>query len=292
MQIPDRPEGWTHEVVQRLTEDGRSETDLFDFKADLQPALQQTKACCAFANTRGGFLIFGVRERGPAGWQVEGLPPNREFTAEFGRRIRADPSIQYPPPLLLRVPDSSDRVVYVVHIPRSPVRPHLPTSKDERVFWKRTNVGCEQMSLEEVRAEFMQYEERRERLKLLVVELATNLEIVRSYQSLFHEQTFEPLSSTVLDRMLVDAYSLIQADADLLRTLIQIQREIRKSATRTALLYARMAGGPSVSGTPDGMLQHHVMSLTAEHSSLRISLEYALKALRDRYGLVNPIGSE
>lgn len=289
MEIPDRLDGWTIEVIQRLAGEGLSETDLFDFKAGLQPPAQQTKTCCAFANGRGGFLVYGVSERGGK-WEVEGLEPDREFTAKFGARIRADPFIQYPPPRMIPAP-GAERALYVVHIPRSPARPHLPTSKEERVFWKRTNVGCEQMTIEEVRAEMMQYEERRERLKLLVVELATNYEIVHSYQWQTGQQPFETPSSAVLDRLLVDAYSLIQRDADLLRDLVRIQREIRKSATRTALLYARMAGGPGMNGTPDGLLAYHNTCLNSDHSSLKMSLESALKTLRERYGLVNPLGS-
>lgn len=289
MNVPEALDLWTLEVVQHLASDGRSETDLFDFKADLQPPAKQTKTCCAFANTRGGFFIFGVRERGSSGWHVEGLPASREFAAEFGARVRADPMIQYPPPRLIQCPGSADRVVYIVHIPRSPARPHLPTGKDERVFWKRTNVGCEQMSIEEVRAEFMQYEERRERLKLLVIELATNLDIVSARHEGPAMELFETPTNTVLDRMLVDAYSLIQSDAELLRTLVDVQREIRKSAASTALLHARMAGSDGVHETPDSMLVDHKKMLWGAHARLRVLLDSALKILGERYGLLNPL---
>ncbi len=192
MVLPDQLEDWTIEVVRGLATEGRGETDRYDFKAELQK-VDHTKTCCAFANSRGGFLVFGVRQRGAAGWHVEGVPADREFTAKFGKGIRADPTIQYSTSLALPVEGNGGRVVYVVHVPRSPVRPHLPTAKDERYFWKRTNVGCEQMTLEEVRAEFMQYEERRERLKLLVVELATNLDIIAGYQTQEPQASFETL---------------------------------------------------------------------------------------------------
>jgi predicted HTH transcriptional regulator len=95
MQVPDRLEGWTIEVIRGLAAEGKGETDLFDFKTDLglkDPASGRklTKACCAFANARGGFLVYGVSQRDAGGWQVDGVPPNREFAAEFGKGVRAD----------------------------------------------------------------------------------------------------------------------------------------------------------------------------------------------------------
>ena len=288
MEIPERLDGWTVEVIERLAAEGRSETDLFDFKAGLQPPTQQTKTCCAFANGRGGFLVYGVSEHGGK-WEVEGLEPDREFTAKFGARIRADPSIQYPPPRTIPIP-GTQRVLHVVQIPRSPARPHLPTVKDERVFWKRTNVGCEQMTIEEVRAEFMQYEERRERLKLLVVELATNLNIIDGYRNHELMAPFETPSSTVLGRLLVDAYSLIQRDAELLRDLVDAEREIRMSISRATLLYARMAGG-AMANDRDALLASHNRALVADHGRLRTLLEHALSVLRDRYQLANPLAT-
>lgn len=289
MQIPNRLEDWSLDVVQHLASDGRSETDLFDFKADLQPRSQQTKTCCAFANTRGGFLIFGVRERGTEGWLVEGVPANREFAAHFGARVQADPMIQYPASRVVELPSSPGRLVHVVHIPKSPLRPHLPVPKNERVFWKRTNVGCEQMSIEEVRAEFMQYEERRERLKLLVVELATNLDIVGTYEDQPRSDVLETPTSTVLDRMLVDAYSLIQSDPELLGTLISIQREVRKTVARASLFYARMAAGDGVLKKSEDIISDFKRGLWGQQARLRILLESALRILGQRYQVSNPL---
>jgi hypothetical protein len=193
---------------------------------------------------------------------------------------------------VLAAPGTSERFVYVVHIPRSPVRPHLPAAKDERTFWKRTNVGCEQMSIEEVRAEFMQYEERRERLKLLVIELATNRDIVGTLVEQPSCDSFETPTSTVLDRMLVDAYSLLQVDVELLRTLIEVQREVRKSVARTTLLHARMAGSDGFRETPDSKLMDHQKKLWGDHARLRVLLDSALSILAERYQLVNPLAGK
>ena len=51
------------------------------------------------------------------------------------------------------IPDS-EKVLAVVHVPKSCNRPHIPSQKELRVFWKRTNTGNEQMTYEEIRESF------------------------------------------------------------------------------------------------------------------------------------------
>ncbi len=62
MQFPRTLEEWNYDIIKELVDKDYFETEFFDFKADLQPAPDQEKIVCAFANTIGGFLIFGVRD--------------------------------------------------------------------------------------------------------------------------------------------------------------------------------------------------------------------------------------
>jgi hypothetical protein len=48
----------------------------------------------------------------------------------------------------------SEKVLVVVHIPRSYYRPHIPSQKELRIFWRRSNTGNEQMTYEEIRESF------------------------------------------------------------------------------------------------------------------------------------------
>lgn len=285
--IPERLEDWTYEVVARLAAEGRPETDRYDFKLGLPNPENLTKTCCAFANSLGGFLVFGVNQR-DAAWSLDGLELDLEFASKFGKGVRADPTIQFVPPKVLPVAGRQDRALYVVHVPRSEVRPHLPSRAEDRFFWKRTNTGCERMTLEEVRTEFMGYEERREKLKLLVLELATNLRIIEDYTTQEPRGAFEVPSCTVLDRVLVDAYSIIQRDAELLRHLVEVQRGVRKSAARASFVYAQLAGARSAE--VGGLIERHNGYLVSDHAWLRAQLRAALDILTRKFGFQDPLG--
>lgn len=56
--IPNSLEEWTLEKINELIIKGVSESDIHDFKKDLPDAETLTKLCCAFANSKGGFIIL------------------------------------------------------------------------------------------------------------------------------------------------------------------------------------------------------------------------------------------
>ena len=88
--IPTKLEDWTLEAIKAVAESGVNENDIYDFKADLQPADHQRKGVAAFANTRGGFLIFGVTNDR----KLEGVE-NIELPRDFGVKLKTglEPSV-------------------------------------------------------------------------------------------------------------------------------------------------------------------------------------------------------
>lgn len=85
MIIPETLEEWDLETVEQLTAHGQTESDRHDFKADLPDSLTLTKLACSFANSYGGFIIVGVRERS-GHWMVEGVERDNEMAGRFGQR--------------------------------------------------------------------------------------------------------------------------------------------------------------------------------------------------------------
>jgi len=135
--IPETLQGWTLAKIQDIAAAGVIENDRFDLKADLQPAEHQRKTVAAFANSEGGFLVFGVTNDR----RVEGVT-NVELVRDFGSRIRdhLSPSVDFRSahhPHTL----SNARLVYVLRVPRSPRGPHAVYLNGAWTFLKRTAAG-------------------------------------------------------------------------------------------------------------------------------------------------------
>jgi hypothetical protein len=179
--IPETPAGWTLDVVRALVEQSVFETDRFDFKemlpnkGDAAGKLRLAKACAGFANSSGGFLIFGVKDdKGlPAAERLVGVPSALDFPEHFGNYPRAcKPSVsewtfKNDPPIAI----GGDRVIHVVHIATSPRRPHAVLEDERWWFCKRTNMGTESMSYEEVRGAFLDAGRRQTELAWLRAEV-------------------------------------------------------------------------------------------------------------------------
>ncbi len=91
----------------------------------------------------------------------------------FRQKIQADPYIHFEGPNLIPCPNS-EKVIPVFYITLSNDRPHLPSRKEKRFFWKRTNGGKEQITYLEIHMAFQNYEERREKIKLLYLSLVVD----------------------------------------------------------------------------------------------------------------------
>jgi predicted HTH transcriptional regulator len=181
--IPKSLTEWSIPGITNLLIQGYYETEFFDFKEMLPPSrddadkIRLSKSCCAFANSSGGFLVFGVKDDKslPPTNRLVGFDPSFDFPEQFGSYPKnCNPSIAWNflnPPLQLE----NGRVIHIVEIPRSWNAPHCIESGGSkgpdliRRFIKRTNKGNEDMSYEEVRMAFLQYYEKRLKLQLLQV---------------------------------------------------------------------------------------------------------------------------
>ena len=248
--IPDTLGGWSIEVVKALVQRGIFESDRFDFKEQLphksddKDKLRLVKTCASFANSIGGFLIFGVKDDkglSPAD-RLVGLDAVDDFPERFGNfPAIAEPSVEWTfrnPALSLE----NGRLIHVVHVVESQSRPHAVLEQDRWWFCKRTSKGTEIMSYDEVRLAFQDTETKRTKLALLSAELDHTIWIAdRVLQEVPEEIPDEHngtpahwswatrYSTTLIDSLLGDAVSLFAKRREIWTSLARLRDELRHS---------------------------------------------------------------
>lgn len=248
--VPTTLPDWTLDAVTALVQSGALESEVFDFKERLPHSGDGSgkerlrSICAAFANADGGFLIFGVSDKGglsPVD-RLVGLESNTEFAERFGQFPRAcSPSVTWQfrdPPVTL----SNDRVLHVIQIPKSYNGPHAVGSDDEGWrFPKRTNQGTSRMSMQEIRTAFLGVYEKRLKLQLLRAELVAiqqtaSAAAITDPIRIDKDVSLSSFNLQVLESVLADTYSITADQLSLHQRMGQIRHNVRACNVRLDLI--------------------------------------------------------
>jgi predicted HTH transcriptional regulator len=184
-RIPSNLEGWNLEIVRNLIEQGTAEDDSFDWKEKLPQKSDEDnndgkfrlrKGICAFANSYGGFFVYGVKDpKSNPGLSTDelmvGIDKSMDFPNSFGNFPKdCIPSVYW---TFINLSLSEDKQIWVVQIEKSWKAPHgAKSNKDQAIhFMKRTNQGDDYMTIEEIRYSMLNYHERKLKLELVKGEL-------------------------------------------------------------------------------------------------------------------------
>jgi len=248
--IPLKLDDWSVDAVTDLVTQGYQETDRFDFKSrlgskDPKEKSRLPKTCAAFANSMGGFLVFGV-EDGGSGFtdRLVGLNRNYDFGRDFGNHPQlCSPSVVWEPvspPLEL----PSGNRIHVVHVPKSWAGPHaVKDGAGGWIFPKRTNRGNEDMDYSEIRSAFIRMEEKQARLRLMEAEFR-RLEMDTSAR-LFPEDRngmviHGPLLSiSLIETLIADVYPLFSSNRDIVSALEDIRWKAHSINRQAAIVAGR-----------------------------------------------------
>jgi hypothetical protein len=248
--IPTQLADWTLEAIRALADSGPMENDVYDFKADLQAAEHQRKAVAAFANTRGGFLVFGVsNDRQLTGVAKSELP--RDFGSKLTHGLSPSVSLRFAAPL--RAGD--DRIVWVCEVPRSQRGPHGVLVNDHWVFPRRTETGSNvSMNVEEVRSGFAESNLRRSKLRFLRGEFKRlndrARDVIRADQE-DRDQITIAYGSGLMEAHLPELFDLIVRDSAMLVAVNQVREAARDADDALARFHAIAAvDGVNGSGGP------------------------------------------
>ena len=251
MATPRTLEDWTIAEIENLLEKGMLESDTFDFKEmlphsrDDNAKIRLRKTCCAFANSEGGFIVFGVCDDTSKSPQdrIVGIDPSLDFPQQFGNFARTcTPSGEWDflnPPMDL----SSGNKIHVVEVRKSWRAPRAVGDRDTGwQFVRRSNQGNEGMSMEEVRAMFLGFYEKRLKLQLLRAEIATLRDTavsscVTDEAEIGQNYSLESFDTRLIDSIISDTYSITAADAELIEALSRIRQVVRVANNKIQIFF-------------------------------------------------------
>jgi len=283
-------DNWKINDIEKITKEGLFETNRFDFKIDLpikndiSGKERLEKTICAFANTEGGFLIFGIKDNKKLASKerIVGINPKRDFPREVGdKTINIEPQIHYnfrnPP---IEITDSKN-VIHIIEIPKSSFRPHM-TSKRE--FYYRTNRGNQLMSYQQIKFIFLDEEKRMEKLRILYNELLKNKayarEIIVPIYEIKKSVPIGFIDSNILQILLLDGKHLIKNN-ELNKKLIIITEKIRVVEQEIKLIQTKALSGSAISKRYIKKINE---ALNAEVRDLIKLINDSLKILEEKYG--------
>lgn len=140
-----------YQDIEKLLADKIDESEILDYKERAISDESVLKQVAAFSNTRGGFLIYGIKESGRGGYPVSIEGIEKDYNTErldqiIISNIRPRISVQIKK---IDIPDS-DKMVLVIHIPEGQNCPHYNNKSNK--FHKRYNFEAKEMDEHEIEA--------------------------------------------------------------------------------------------------------------------------------------------
>lgn len=160
------------ENIKGLLEAGVPEGKEVDYKQNLPANDNEGKKefladVSSFANTTGGYLIFGIREENLIPVEICGLP-NLNPDIDIQRlenmiRDGIDPRIQGVATRAVQMDGS--KYVVLIHIPQSFLQPHVVRFQNHWRFYARNSAGKYPLDVDEVRSAFLLSESIAEQIR-------------------------------------------------------------------------------------------------------------------------------
>jgi len=152
------------EDIQILIDNQEKESSILEYKQELigndKEKKEISKDISAMANTGGGYLIIGVKEKDGKAIGISGTerkigrqPVEEWIEGVLISNVRPKLTII---PKVINIKSNNEKAIMVIHIPQSTRRPHMVTSGGKNAYYRRHNYQATYADEHEVRSMFLE----------------------------------------------------------------------------------------------------------------------------------------
>jgi predicted HTH transcriptional regulator len=171
---PNNPKEWDYEDIKELIETQYEEDAFIEYKRSLNPPKGKDKSewntdiekeLVAFANGRGGFLIFGIAEKNNK-FEPHGIPTQDNMDVRVKQMVSgSNPSLDMETSNPISKPDSSN-VFFIVKVNESTKK---PVATSDASYYIRVNSSKTPMNRENLKSLFVDEDRRQQNIRILEV---------------------------------------------------------------------------------------------------------------------------
>jgi len=136
----------------------KGEGECLDFKQTITSAQKIAKSLCAFANTKGGILLVGIKDNGSP---AKINPEEEKYVLEMSAALHCNPELE----VHFRIEEYLGREILVAEIPKSKTKPHFAKGDDGK-WWAYIRVHDQCLLASKVMLDVMRNETEGEETKL------------------------------------------------------------------------------------------------------------------------------